>query len=104
MRRYWTKKYHDQTAMERVLAVRGELQALVAGTRREKSRHPPAAPFHSWQGGPELRLSEHVAVLPHAAVNSNRAAEASPDAGRGTLSQNLSKTPFWRRQTSLWPV
>lgn len=55
----WWRPFHEQTALIRELEL-----------RRQRMRRLPV--FHSFCGGPSLKLFDHVAVLPRAAFNTNR--------------------------------
>ena len=58
-KRYWNRPQLEQNAIVKQLACRRE------GLKQ-------VSPFHSFGGGPGVKLSHHVCVLPRHAINTNR--------------------------------
>jgi hypothetical protein len=64
-----TEAWEAREALAKLVAQSALLKQLVA--RGEGLNHVPL-PFHSYCGGPKLKLFPHVAVLPRHAINTNR--------------------------------
>lgn len=58
-RKYYHRKFHEQSSLLKQLNMRQEQLTLVS-------------PFHSFRGGPEVKHFPHVTVMPRHAFNSNK--------------------------------